>query len=176
MPHTKAPAARVSPDIRPAVAADIDRLSEILVFAKRTAYRGIFRDDYASFHDLTVRGAAEEYLQTPARLAETLVYDDGFIKGLLHRRALDGAAQPRCMELCELYVEPFFTGTGVGGALMTRFLSDAIESGAGRAVLWVLCENARARKFYEAFGFRATGETQLVPGTEIAEMRYARTL
>ena len=46
--------------VRPAVEADRWRIAEILVFAKRMAYRPIFQDDFYSFHLLNVHDTAQE--------------------------------------------------------------------------------------------------------------------
>jgi hypothetical protein len=44
--------------------------------------------------------------------------------------------------------------------------------------LWVLRDNARARRFYERSGFRADGveEPYEVAGVAVPEVRYAREL
>ena len=38
--------------IRAAVPADASRLAEIQIFAKRTAFRTIFQNDYVSFQEM----------------------------------------------------------------------------------------------------------------------------
>lgn len=157
--------------VRPAREADLSRIAEILVFAKRTAYRSIFRDDAASFNDLQVLRVAESYRRNAALLADTLVYDDGIVKGVL-RKSMPGT-EPGIAELCELYVDPFFQQTGVGRALMAFFLEEAARQ-ARTVRLWVIRDNARARAFYEAFGFAPTGEERLVEGTGVVEIRYRR--
>ena len=45
------------------------------------------------------------------------------------------------------------------------------------AVVWVLEENRRARRFYEKYGFSSEGVYQQIEiGTKLWEMRYAKTL
>ena len=49
--------------------------------------------------------------------------------------------------------------------------------GCALAVLWVLEENDRARRFYEAMGFQADGASKMVsPGTPLESIRYRKTL
>lgn len=65
--------------VRPAVEADRWRIAEILVFAKRMAYRPIFQDDFYSFHLLNVRDTAQEVDPSAALVWE----EDGILKGVL---------------------------------------------------------------------------------------------
>jgi RimJ/RimL family protein N-acetyltransferase len=56
---------------------------------------------------------------------------------------------------------------------------DAIEKltavGGSRAVLWVLAGNTRARRFYEAGGWKPDGEirTEPVNGEPVDQLRYS---
>jgi len=66
-------------------------------------------------------------------------------------------AQSLAAELYALYVAPAYWSTGAGRALMGRVLEEAQAEGYPRIVLWVLEQNARARRFYERAGFRQRG-------------------
>ncbi|WFB06786.1 GNAT family N-acetyltransferase [Streptomyces sp. LX-29] len=81
-------------------------------------------------------------------------------------------------ELYALYVRPELIGTGVGRALLTESLARARERGFPRMLLWVLRENARARRFYERAGFAPDGREQSdeVAGVDVPEVRYALRL
>jgi RimJ/RimL family protein N-acetyltransferase len=52
------------------------------------------------------------------------------------------------------------------------------DLGFGSAMLWVLEDNARARAFYEAAGWRPDGGRQLerIISTDLYEVRYAKSL
>lgn len=136
--------------IRPAQVQDSSRLAEILIFAKRVAYRPIFQDDQVSFGEMQVLPLAQQYLSGQESLDGVFVYEEGFVRGLLH---LLGE------EILQLYVDPFFQHQGIGGALM-RF---ALHQGARR--LWVLEKNQQAIRFYRAHGFDFTGSRKLEQGT-----------
>jgi GNAT superfamily N-acetyltransferase len=62
-----------------------------------------------------------------------------------------------------LYVVPEQWGTGVAVMLHDRALELVRQLGAVRCHLWVLEENARARRFDERRGWRQNGETRVVP-------------
>ncbi|GAB4173133.1 MAG: hypothetical protein OHK0024_09670 [Thalassobaculales bacterium] len=62
-------------------------------------------------------------------------------------------------EVYALYVRPGAQGGGAGRALMARALSALHGDGRWPAWLWVLADNARARRFYEKAGGRLLPET-----------------
>lgn len=136
--------------IRRATVSDASRIAEILVFTKRMNYRKIFRNDKVSFGEIQVYPIAKEYIDNPEKLEGVFVYDDEFVKGVLH------IAGDR---IEELYVDTFFENRGIGGELM-RF-----AIGKGCSYLWVLEKNTDARRFYERYGFAVTGKKQFQEGT-----------
>lgn len=62
------------------------------------------------------------------------------------------------MELCELYVDPFFQGEGIGSAIIQAFCLHAKQQGCQMVWLWVLEQNQKARQFYEKLSFYDSGE------------------
>lgn len=145
--------------IRHATVEDASRIAEILVFTKRMNYRRIFQNDKVSFGEIQVYPLAREYLENPAKLENIWVYDDLFVKGMIH---IDGD------KIAELYVDSFFENQGIGGELI-RFATG--QKHCRR--LWVLEENTDARRFYEKHGFTLTGARKLEEGTTayIVEMK-----
>ena len=75
-------------------------------------------------------------------------------------------------ELYAIYVHPDAWGSGAGPALMgeaRQWLADRFPA----AILWVLEDNPRARRFYEREGWTADMDrTDVVRGVEVAEVRY----
>lgn len=137
--------------IRRATLNDASRIAEILVFTKRMNYRRIFQNDKVSFGEIQVYPLAAAYIENPGKLEHIWVYDDEFVKGMIH---IDGET------IAELYVDSFFANQGIGGELI-RF---ATEQKKCRR-LWVLEKNADAIRFYEKHGFTLTGARQLEEGT-----------
>ena len=74
-----------------------------------------------------------------------------------------GAACVREGWLDGLYVVPELWGTGLADVLHDRALELVRDLGSARCHLWVLEDNARARRFYERRGWRENGETRVVP-------------
>ena len=63
---------------------------------------------------------------------------------------------------------------GYGGLMMDRVLADIKDAGFSEVVLWVFCDNIRARMFYEAKGFCAT--ELLKQGLGAQEICYSMSL
>jgi GNAT superfamily N-acetyltransferase len=61
-----------------------------------------------------------------------------------------------------LYVVPERWGTGLAGDLHDRALEIVLVLGSELCHLWVLEDNARARRFYERRGWRENGNTRVV--------------
>ena len=79
-------------------------------------------------------------------------------------------------EVAAIYVDPAITGHGLGGALFEHAVRDLSERGFDPVVVWVFEANPRARRFYEAAGFRADGARFDIDfdGEIVPEVRYRR--
>ena len=137
--------------IRKASLQDVSRLAEILIFAKRAAYRPIFQNDAVSFGQMQVLPLAQEYLRCPEKLENIWVYDDEFVKGMVHIQGL---------QIKELYVDYFFQHQGIGAQLLDFAVRDR-----GARFLWVLEKNKAAIQFYQAQGFAFSGQRMIEAGT-----------
>ncbi|HSX21817.1 MAG TPA: GNAT family N-acetyltransferase [Gaiellaceae bacterium] len=81
-------------------------------------------------------------------------------------------------ELFAIYALPEAWGSGAGTALMRAGLATLRDLGYREAVLWVLDDNPRARRFYEREGWMLDGGTKEGEflGLQAAEVRYRITL
>ena len=137
--------------IRQATIADASRIAEILIFSKRMNYRTIFCNDTVSFGEMQVYPLAKRYIDNPQELDEIWVYDDEFVKGMIHISE---------NQILELYVDFFFENQGIGSAL----IQFAIEQ-KHCDFLWVLEKNRKAIRFYQRYGFTITEEKKYQEGT-----------
>lgn len=94
---------------------------------------------------------AKDCIDHPEKLEYIYVYDDAFIKGMIH---IEGK------EIRELYVDTFFENQGIGSARITFAIREKHCS-----QVWVLDKNERGRQFYERHGFHPTGEKKPEKGT-----------
>ena len=147
--------------IRKAMIVDASRIAEILIFTKRMNYRSIYNDDKVSFGEMQVYPLAKEYIENPDALKNIWVYEDEFVKGIVHIEN---------KEILELYVDSFFQNQGIGSEILEFAVGQM-----GCQYLWVLEKNARAIKFYKEHGFQVSDERELVEGTReyVVKMRKA---
>ncbi len=80
-------------------------------------------------------------------------------------------------EIRAIYLDPLAWRRGIGRALMfasEEMLSERFPT----ANLWVLDQNERARRFYEAVGWTADGTSKemLIFGRDATEVRYSKVL
>jgi ribosomal protein S18 acetylase RimI-like enzyme len=92
-----------------------------------------------------------------------------------HPRTTAGA-EGRVAELYALYVRPAWWSTGTGRALMDQVLTRLSGAGYRHITLWVLEDNARARRFYEQAGFAPDDARHLLGDFGVTEVRYRRGL
>jgi GNAT superfamily N-acetyltransferase len=81
-------------------------------------------------------------------------------------------------ELFAIYVHPDHWGIGLGRALIEAGEERLRELGHVEALLWVLDDNPRARRFYEVAGWSADGTTRRIEvfGFDVPEARYEKRL
>lgn len=79
-------------------------------------------------------------------------------------------------ELYAIYVLPEAWGGGAAPALMGAVKAWFASEGYSTAMLWVLADNPRARRFYEREGWKVEGmRTEPIGGVEIEEALYRLT-
>jgi GNAT superfamily N-acetyltransferase len=165
--------------IRRATGADAGAIAGVHVRSWQAAYRGLVPQDHLDGLDPADRRPMWEHLlaQTawPGRgvlVAETVGGIVGFTGFLPTRdKDLDPAA---VAEIATIYLLPEAWGGGTGKALMAEALDTLVRAGYRQAGLWVLDTNARARRFYEAGGWRRDGAVQQDTslGFSLTEFRY----
>lgn len=131
-------------------ATDAGAVAAVHEAAARVAYAGIFPPAQPFPREATLR-------RWQAFVGRVIVAEDaGRVVGFV---AFDDR------ELHALYVLPAYWSRGIGGRLLAA-------AGPVRE-LWVLRDNARARRFYERHGWQPDGEEAAPAGA--VELRYRRS-
>jgi GNAT superfamily N-acetyltransferase len=158
--------------VRAAVPEDAEAIAAVHVRAWQVAYAHVFPPERLAGLDEAARSRQwREGLETDW---SALVLDDGSgFASVGPSRDVEGEG-----ELYAIYVDPEHWGTGRGRALMEAGLAALRADGFEEATLWVLDDNPRARRFYEAAGWRLDGaeKPDEFLGTEIREVRYRISL
>ncbi len=147
--------------VRRATPDDAASLAAVEVTSWRAAYRGLMPDaflDRLSAEEKTASWRRNLLKHGPSgrKRLRVAIGDDGVI-GFVRVGSMWDAGEVGLVYL--LYVLPDYWGHGVGTALMSAALDDLRDLGMREAVLWVLRDNQRARRFYEGLGWRPDGRT-----------------
>lgn len=166
--------------VRPMTEADIDAVATIRVRGWQAAYAGIVPSGYLDAMSVEEDAARRRdfFARSTGRVENLVAVDGDTVTGwAAHGPSRGDDATPADGELYAIYVRPGLIGTGIGRALTDAALASAAARGFTRMRLWVLADNARARRFYEQAGFAPDGASQEedYDGTLLTEVRYARS-
>ena len=159
--------------VRAAQAADADAVARIQQETWRVAYAHVF----------PAPGLAQDFIDAERwrrRLADpppgwsTFVIGDPVVGFASVGPSRD---EPGIGELYAIYVIPSAWSTGAGRALLER-AEERLAEDYDEATLWVLEDNPRARRFYEAAGWRPDGAQKAEPRWDVSapEVRYRKRL
>ncbi|MFJ4870255.1 GNAT family N-acetyltransferase [Streptomyces sp. NPDC088757] len=184
--------------IREALPGDAAALAAVHVLSWRAAYRGLLPRPYLEGLDVEERAAVwRARLAAPDRPTVLLATDGGEDVGggggggdggagggrlvafsCFRSWPGEGFAPAPTAGLAALYALPEVWGTGVGRALLSATTGALVAAGFRSAALWVFAGNGRARRFYEAAGWRPDGEAawEETGGLVLEELRYRRDL
>lgn len=161
-------------NIRPALEQDIPSLAKVHVESWRTTYRGIVADSFLANlsyqkHEERHRRyiAQSQVVYFLAELTEAGVV--GFLSGGPER---SGDAQ-FSSELYAIYLLAEHQRRGIGAQLVREWACSIISAGKSSGLVWVLADNAPARRFYERLGGQPMREEILeIGGQPLKEIAY----
>jgi ribosomal protein S18 acetylase RimI-like enzyme len=163
--------------VRAGTGADGDALAGVQERAWRRAYAHVFPADELARDGFVDPAAWRRRLEQPPRGWSTFVADGaGGVLGYV----VVGPSRDRRSEgeVYALYADPAVWSTGVGRALLAH-AQEHLALRYARATLWVLEENARARRFYERCGWAADGARKIEGlrwDVRAPQLRYATSL
>jgi ribosomal protein S18 acetylase RimI-like enzyme len=159
--------------------ADIDAVAAIRVRGWQAAYAGIVPPGYLDAMSVEEDAARRRdlFARATGRVENLVAVDGDAVTGwAAHGPYRGDDTTPTDGELYAIYVRPGLIGTGIGRALTDAVIASAAARGFTRMRLWVLADNARARRFYDKAGFTPDGASQEeeYDGMLLKEVRYAR--
>lgn len=152
-------------EIRPARRDELRATEAVRIASWQVAYRGIVPADVLDALRVTPEKVAwlEEQYDGHGCDAVVAVDGDEVVGMAVHGPCRDDDRWGE-RELYALYVLPSHWGTGAGQGLW-----DACQPVTS---VWVLADNARARRFYERNGFRPESTKEITIGVPLVEVRY----
>lgn len=164
--------------IRPATPEDVLPVARVHVESWRATYRGLMPDDVLDNLDVERRAQRWlEILQASDRQLFVLDAGSGLI-GFYHiapSRDKD-TDSTEIGEITAIYLVPSLQRRGHGRALCTHALEELSRQGFSQSILWVLKDNAGARRFYEALGFHLNGGEKTLASLKVKGVRYRKDL
>jgi ribosomal protein S18 acetylase RimI-like enzyme len=155
--------------LRQSVAQDAEAIAIVQIRSAMIGFAG-FRPPGA----IAELDPAERVSLWRERLPLVAETDDGIV-GFVHFGPNDDEPVG---EIYRFFVAPECWGRGVGQALMRRASEQLQAAGFQEALLWVHADNERARRFYEARGWRPDGveRDERAFGRVVKELRHRLSL
>ena len=156
--------------IRRATVADARGIAEVHTRTWQAAYRHAFPAELLDGLDVGEREERWKRNLDDPRVPVFVADEDGIV-GFV---CVGPSRDPDCDgELYGIYVVPEAWGKGAGPALMEAGL-DYLRGEFSEAILWVLQDNPRARRFYERHGWTLDGASKRSRhlGVDVDEVRY----
>ena len=170
----------VSLAIRHAQLGDAERLGAIQVRAWQATYRGVMPDEYLDELNADDRAAywCRQLLALLPAQRLKLIVEDRVVVGFAAAGAEHDGRAAGVGELYAINLDPQVWGRGLGRALLRDVTAELAGLGYREAVLWVVPQNDRARRFYESEEWRDdhVRRDDEVFGVVVPEMRYRRPL
>jgi ribosomal protein S18 acetylase RimI-like enzyme len=160
--------------LRWAVPDDADDLADVHVASWQGAYRGILPDEYLAGLDRASRARWwRGFIVDGARVH--VVVTDTSVVGFCHAADSDDEGWG---EVFSIYVHPDHWGAGHGRSLLAAGEAGLANAGHRRALLWVLEDNDRGRRFYERQGWAVGSHFRIeeIGGVQVTELRYEKDL
>ena len=137
--------------------------------AWKEAYRGLLSQGFLDAR--TLEFSEERALGAFRAGVSTLLAKDGDeVVGFADYGPCRDEDMEETGEVYAIYLLSAYYGRGIGAGLMNSALQGV--AGFSKAVVWVLEGNERAIRFYEGFGFRFDGASQVLDlGGEVTDLR-----
>lgn len=162
--------------IRCATPDDAHAVAEIHVNSWRAAYASILPKEFLDALSVERRTAMWRHIMTEGKSELLVAQRGGEVEGWINFGASrDEGAGSTDAEIWALYVSPTAWSTGMGRALGLAAQTRLQEQGFTSCSLWVLPQNARAIRFYQAAGFvanEAPHKTFVIADQPFEEVRY----
>jgi GNAT superfamily N-acetyltransferase len=157
--------------IRPGTADDAAGVARVQVETWQAAYAHALPSE--QLQALSVEEAVGRHRAWPPTLVAEF---DGEIVGFV---SVGESRDPGTDgELFAIYVHPDHWSTGVGRELIAAGEEELRALGHEEAILWVLTDNPRARRFYGLAGWSPDGRARDIHifGFDVSEVRYVKRL
>jgi ribosomal protein S18 acetylase RimI-like enzyme len=145
-------------EIRRARLEDAAAIAAVHVRTWQASYEHVFGAERLAGIDVAAREGLARRFATDAEHDAFVAEEENRIVGFVASGPPEQEEEQR--ELYAIYVLPEAWGSAAGSGLMQAALAAMRGRGASGAILWVLDDNPRARRFYEREGWHADGSAE----------------
>lgn len=166
-------------NVRDAHPADAEGITRARQEGWQSAYRGIMPDAVLDGMDpaVEVERWRERLANPSAGRCLLVVEEDGEVFGFCGGGACRDDDPEYDGELYALYIRPAQQRRGAGAALTRQMAAWLRQQGFHHMLIWVLRDNLRARRFYEAMGGAPVREREIeIGGVTLPEVGYGYDL
>jgi ribosomal protein S18 acetylase RimI-like enzyme len=150
------------------------------VLSWRAAYSHILSNEFLASLSISDRTTRWEKIIEDAESTTTVAVENDQIIGFAnYGHCRDQDASKGIGEIWAIYISPSSWNRGAGKALLQDSVANLASKGYREATLWVLADNHRGRRFYEANGFTPAPEsmkTLEIGGVHVKELKYLRRI
>lgn len=159
--------------IREATAADARDFAYVLCESWKEAYKQIITpEEMARYTNLEKRAALLEQWIPSGRGQYFIAHDGEIPCGVCSTCPSRDEGMEGFGEVVAIYTLASYWGKQVGKPLMDRAVGELHTQGFQKIMLWAFEANARARRFYEKYGFVFDGTYKDSDFTDAKEVRY----
>jgi ribosomal protein S18 acetylase RimI-like enzyme len=165
-------------ELRRATAADARAIGTVHVRSWQRTYRGLVADEVSDALDVDKRERFwQRALEGPRQITPLLAVVDDRVVGFVSAGPCEDEDASRSTgQVYAIYLIAECWDRGLGRDLLQEAEVDLRLAGYKEGSLWVLKTNERARRFYEAAGWRPDGseKTETFGGANLLEIRYRK--
>ncbi|MEY4970794.1 MAG: Mycothiol acetyltransferase [Actinomycetota bacterium] len=164
----------LSMDFRLASEEDLDSIVKVFLACWKESYSEILSADVRDSMNTDEAKALWSKSFSDTSLKTYLLFDSAIPVAVFRYGA--SREDENASHLFSLYVDPQFSGRGIGKLIMEKVLAMAKSDSFNKVTLWVFEKNRPARSLYEKFGFIPTGRNRITPAWGEVEVELAASL
>ena len=163
--------------IRSATPEDCREIAQVHVLSWQQAYEHMLPQAYLSALSVEQREAMwrASFRNAAPQLLVARDADESIAGFIAFGPPQDKKMPEHCAEIWALYLDARYWSQGIGRRLWLATLERLLAQGVTTITLWVMTDNERARRFYQAAGFKPQYDTYqnfTLGGVQLEEMRY----
>lgn len=161
-------------DFRLASEDDLDSIVNVFLACWKESYAEILSSDVRDSMNTDEAKALWSKSFSDNSLQTYLIFDSEIPVAVFRYGA--SREEDKAGHLFSLYVDPNFSGRGIGSIIMEKVLAMAKSDSCNKVTLWVFEKNRPARSLYEKFGFIPTDRNRITPAWGEVEVELAASL